>query len=195
MSQPSRSRFLTLLAVTFVASLLLASDAGACWHLRCRVCCHRQKCYYYVWTPSQPNQQADADEAQFGKDIPKPTPPQDVPTVPSLEEMLRKADLNDDAGRAGLVVKLPRDARLFLEDEPTLPQDDQSSRLFITPPMKDGQAHLYHVRGEVVRDGTILSVTRKVEIRAGEVVLVDLADLTTDQKAPVASAGLEVASQ
>jgi uncharacterized protein (TIGR03000 family) len=140
-------------------------------------------------------QTADPDEAEYGKDIPKPDPPQDVPKVPTLREILRKVGQVDAGDRAGIVVLLPGDARLFLEDQPTHPQTDRSQRLFFTPPLQRATIHIYHARAELHRNGKTVTKTREILLRAGEVALVDFRGLSASENRTPLDSAASVASR
>lgn len=70
------------------------------------------------------------------------------------------------ARTAKLVVSLPADANLYIDD--TLMKTPSGKRTFNTPAIDRGQAYYYMVRAEVVRDGKTYSETRRVIIRAGD---------------------------
>jgi uncharacterized protein (TIGR03000 family) len=68
--------------------------------------------------------------------------------------------------RAKLVVEVPTDAKLYIDDQ--LMKTTSSKRVFSTPLLAQGQAYFYDVRVEVVRDGKTVSDSKRVIIRAGE---------------------------
>ncbi|MCS6851851.1 MAG: TIGR03000 domain-containing protein [Gemmataceae bacterium] len=78
--------------------------------------------------------------------------------------------LND--APATLVVTLPEDAKLFIDDRPTT--STSGTRVFRTPELKRGYEYTYVLRMEVVVDGETKSVTRRAVVRAGEETRVDL---------------------
>jgi uncharacterized protein (TIGR03000 family) len=71
-------------------------------------------------------------------------------------------------GRAKLIVELPADAKLFVDDQPMRTASDVRS--FNTPVLEAGQTYYYELRAEVIRDGQPVTATKRVLIRAGEVV-------------------------
>jgi uncharacterized protein (TIGR03000 family) len=77
--------------------------------------------------------------------------------------------------RARLVVELPADAQLYVDDRRT--QATSERRTFQTPELEKGQAYYYEVRVEAVRDGKPVSETRRVVVKAGEEVLADFKDV------------------
>jgi uncharacterized protein (TIGR03000 family) len=80
--------------------------------------------------------------------------------------------------RAKLVVELPANAKLFIDDLPM--KTTSGVRTFNTPTLEPGQAYYYMVRVEYVRDGKPVSETRRVIIRAGQVARAEFTDRDTD---------------
>jgi len=73
---------------------------------------------------------------------------------------------------ATLVVNLPADARLTIDDY--VAQSVSASRTFNSPALEQGKDFHYTLKAEVVRDGQTLSVVKEVTVRAGEVSQVSL---------------------
>ncbi|MBI1916310.1 MAG: TIGR03000 domain-containing protein [Planctomycetes bacterium] len=71
-----------------------------------------------------------------------------------------------DSNRAKLVVEVPADAKLFIDDQ--LMKSAAATRVFNTPTLEKGQTYYYELKVEVARDGVTRSETRKVLVRAGE---------------------------
>jgi uncharacterized protein (TIGR03000 family) len=80
--------------------------------------------------------------------------------------------------RAKLVVELPEDAKLFIDDMPM--KTKSGVRAFNTPALEPGQAYYYIVRIEYVLDGKPMSETRRVIVRAGLTARADFKDVETD---------------
>jgi uncharacterized protein (TIGR03000 family) len=70
---------------------------------------------------------------------------------------------------AKLVVKLPADAKLFVDDVQTTTANKEV-RQFRTPALAVGQEYSYTLRAEVVRDGKTYTDTKTVIVRAGATV-------------------------
>ena len=68
---------------------------------------------------------------------------------------------------ATVVVRLPADARLTFDGEPT--RSTGATRTFLSPPLQAGAAGHYVLLAEIVRDGRALSVRHRVQVRAGTV--------------------------
>jgi uncharacterized protein (TIGR03000 family) len=83
---------------------------------------------------------------------------------PKKEEMKGK-DGAAAARTAQLLVELPADAKLYIDDQ--LMKTPSGKRTFNTPTLDLGQAYYYMVRAEVVRDGKTYSETKRVIIRIG----------------------------
>lgn len=76
---------------------------------------------------------------------------------------------------ARITVKLPADAKLFVDDVAcTLTSD---TRTFETPKLDAGKKYGYTLRAEAVRDGQTVTATRKVVMTAGEALTVQFEDL------------------
>ena len=70
--------------------------------------------------------------------------------------------------RAILVVTLPADARLFIDNQPT--RTTTGSRTFRTPELQSGEVYAYELRAEISVEGRTLAVTRRIRLKAGEEV-------------------------
>jgi uncharacterized protein (TIGR03000 family) len=85
--------------------------------------------------------------------------------------------------RAKLIVELPTDAKLFIDDQ--LMKSTATTRSFNTPALEVGTSYYYDLRVEVVRDGKTYEGTKRVVIRAGEQVRAAF----TESEADSASSG------
>jgi uncharacterized protein (TIGR03000 family) len=66
---------------------------------------------------------------------------------------------------ATLIVNLPPDAKLTIEDQPTRSQSAQ--RTFVSPPLKQGESYKYTLKAEINRDGKPMTMTKEVPVQAG----------------------------
>jgi len=73
---------------------------------------------------------------------------------------------------ATLVVTLPEDAKLTIDNEPTT--STSANRVFVSPSLETGKAYQYTLKAQVVRDGKTQTTTQKVTVRAGQVSRVEL---------------------
>jgi uncharacterized protein (TIGR03000 family) len=103
-----------------------------------------------------------------------PAKPEAIPTPKDKESLL--------PAKAKLIVELPADAKLFIDDQP-IKNTNSPVRQFNTPELQPGQTFYYMVRVEVTQDGSPQSATRRILIRAGEEVTAKF----TDMKAPSAT--------
>jgi uncharacterized protein (TIGR03000 family) len=71
------------------------------------------------------------------------------------------------AAPARLIVNLPADAKLFLDDQSTTSRS--AERTFFTPALEPGRVYTYTVRAEIVRDGQTLTESKVVEVTAGNI--------------------------
>jgi uncharacterized protein (TIGR03000 family) len=75
-------------------------------------------------------------------------------------------------GTATVLVELPADATLTVDGVATT--STSTNRVFVTPPLENGQTFHYTLTAQVVRDGQTQTVTRQVAVRAGEETRVTL---------------------
>ncbi len=73
---------------------------------------------------------------------------------------------------ATVVVTLPADAKLIVDDQPTASTSE--TRVFSSVNLRPGKVYEYTLRAEVVRDGELQSVSRQITVRAGETTRVNL---------------------
>jgi uncharacterized protein (TIGR03000 family) len=73
--------------------------------------------------------------------------------------------------RAKLVVELPANAKLFIDDIPV--KATAGVRTFHTPALEPGRPYYYMVRIERMRDGQPVSETRRIIVHAGQVARAD----------------------
>jgi len=101
-------------------------------------------------------------------------PPADGLAAP----VVRVRSLEPGAGPtpcARITVRLPAAARLYADGVPC-PLTGET-RTFDTPRLEPGVRYTYLLNGEVTWDGVPLTVSRRIFMRAGEEVVVDLRDL------------------
>jgi uncharacterized protein (TIGR03000 family) len=82
------------------------------------------------------------------------------------------AVVQGNEAQATLVVNLPADATLTIDDEKTT--STSGNRVFVTPPLESGREFHYTLMAKVVRDGKVQTTTQQVAVRAGEVSRVEL---------------------
>jgi len=79
---------------------------------------------------------------------------------------------------ATIVVKLPADARLFVDEEATT--STSSNRRLISPPLEQGKEYYYTLRAEMARAGKVVVQSQRVTIRAGQESKIQFADDAAD---------------
>jgi uncharacterized protein (TIGR03000 family) len=117
-----------------------------------------------------------------------PTPPAEKRPAP--EQQLpppRETPKGQESTRASLTVELPADARLYVDGQ--LTRSASSRRQFITPPLNPGQAYYYDLQAEVIRDGQLVRVSRRVIVRPGQAVTTSFLELAGAPPATVRAAG------
>jgi uncharacterized protein (TIGR03000 family) len=80
------------------------------------------------------------------------------------------------ADRAKLSFNLPKDAKLYVDDQPV---DTADAGSFQTPVLEKGRVYYYEVRAEVMRDGKPVSETRRILVKCGAVIRTDFSALGT----------------
>jgi len=83
--------------------------------------------------------------------------------------------------RATVIVKLPADARLFADGRALTLTGPE--RKFVSPELPVDQEFVYRFRAEYERDGEMVSVTKKVPVRANTTAMVEFIDLTAARPA------------
>ncbi len=73
---------------------------------------------------------------------------------------------------ATIVVSLPADAKLLIDDTATT--STSATRAFASPILELGKDYFYTLKAEVVRDGKSQSTTKRIAVRAGEETTVTL---------------------
>lgn len=100
---------------------------------------------------------------------PAAVPPATAPAPAPDAKSAASNSLLPNRGR--LIVELPTDAKLYIDDQAM--KTTAEVRSFQTPDLAQGQAYYYIVRAEMVRDGQPVSETRRVTVKAGEVSRVE----------------------
>jgi uncharacterized protein (TIGR03000 family) len=78
---------------------------------------------------------------------------------------------------ARLIVELPADAKLYVDDQPTKATSER--RVFPLPQLEPGKTYYYILRAETVRNGQAQSETKAIFFHLGEVVQTSFRDLGT----------------
>jgi uncharacterized protein (TIGR03000 family) len=93
-----------------------------------------------------------------------PTPPAPAPPAPKKPEQESESEARAIAP-VTLMVRLPADAKLFIDDQPTT--STSATRIFVSPPLPGNREYFYTLSAEAVRNGQTLRQTRIVPVRAG----------------------------
>jgi uncharacterized protein (TIGR03000 family) len=109
-----------------------------------------------------------------------------VPGTGTSGEELSKPKPNKNDGketmvptRAKLVVELPANAKLFIDNRPV--KATAGVQTFNTPALEPGQAYFYMVRIDGMRDGQPVSETRRIIVRAGQVTRADFKKVESEE--------------
>ncbi len=87
-----------------------------------------------------------------------------------------KLPLDDDTNRGRVLVRLPADAKLYVEGKPLSVTNGE--RTFVTPPLPADREAVYTFKVEYTRDGDTVAHSRKVKVKANGTTVVDFADPT-----------------
>jgi uncharacterized protein (TIGR03000 family) len=101
-----------------------------------------------------------------------PMTPSKIETVPQPKPTSSRLFENN---RARVLVDLPADAKLYIDDQ--LMKTTSEHRTFNTPRLDVTQTYYYELRAEVVRDGKPVSMTKRITLKAGEVVRARFGDM------------------
>jgi uncharacterized protein (TIGR03000 family) len=91
----------------------------------------------------------------------------------SEADFTKLATEGKDAAR--VVVKLPADARLYVDD--VLCPLTSKTRSFNTPELEVGRSYYYNLKAEIVREGEKRTATKRVVVEAGKQVTIEFKDL------------------
>jgi len=94
-----------------------------------------------------------------------------APPMAPDQSMPKKVSANE-AGPATIVVTLPSDAKLIVDDHMTTSMN--AERRFTTPNLDPGKEYSYTFKAQIVRDGQTLQAHQKVPVRAGEEIRVSI---------------------
>src|SRR5216683_5998307 len=83
-----------------------------------------------------------------------------------------RAVADEPSRPATLLVYLPADAKLTIDDQPTT--STSAVRRFVTPPLEHGKTFYYTMRTQAVRGDQTVTVRQKVQVRAGEETTVSM---------------------
>jgi uncharacterized protein (TIGR03000 family) len=86
----------------------------------------------------------------------------------------RKLPVDDDATRGRVQVRVPADAKLFVEGKQLSVKDGE--RTFVTPPLPTDREAVYTFKVEYTRDGETVTLSRKVKVRANATTPVDFTE-------------------
>jgi uncharacterized protein (TIGR03000 family) len=75
-----------------------------------------------------------------------------------------------------VVVTVPEDAQLYIDGQKS--SMTSTERTFVTPKLQVGERYFYDLRAEVVRDGQVKSLNRRVILSAGDIARVDFTELS-----------------
>jgi len=101
-------------------------------------------------------------------------PPKGSGSEEQIPPPSKDRDLPPPETSARLIIDVPADARIFIDDRPTTTTANQ--RTFSTPSLEKGYRYYYTVRAEVNRNGTVFTGTQRVSFGAGDQVRVNFSE-------------------
>jgi len=118
-----------------------------------------------------------------GSAVPQAVPQRTVPGrgTGGTEEETLPPDRVRGPTPATIVVSLPANAVLTFDGVPT--QTSSTRRVFQSPPLQPGENYYYTLTAEIQRDGRPVSVSRRVNVRAGQTAQVSLSFPTAEATA------------
>jgi uncharacterized protein (TIGR03000 family) len=104
----------------------------------------------------------------------RPAPPRIVyvPVAPAAEEDYA---YGSSSGSAEMTLKVPRDAEIWFNGA-KMPAQENITRSFVTPPLDAGWDYSYDVRVRWTENNRPVDLTRKVLVRAGDRMTLNLID-------------------
>lgn len=110
-----------------------------------------------------------------GTGMPTGEPLLSTPTENEGKERDKNAQAMLSSTNAKLVIELPANAKLFIDDMPV--KVAAGVRTFNTPPLEPGKPYYYMVRIEMSRDGEPISETRRIIVHSGQIARADFKEL------------------
>jgi uncharacterized protein (TIGR03000 family) len=86
--------------------------------------------------------------------------------------MPKKPEGKEVAAPATIIVSLPADAKLTVDDAPTT--STSSTRVLVSPTLEPGREFHYTLTAEITRDGKPQVTSQRITVRAGEETRVNL---------------------
>jgi len=105
-----------------------------------------------------------------------PAPAKPAEQIPPAKE---KKEEVSAPGSGRIMVELPADAKLFVDDRPT--NSSERQRLFVTPELEGNRGHTYVLRAVVIRDGKVHTEVKQVDARPGETVKASFENLNATE--------------
>jgi len=109
--------------------------------------------------------------------IPVEVPIDPVPIQPPMPTETTRANLRQQDASADLIVRLPADARLSVDDH--VMHTLGTARHLRSPQLAAGKTYQYELRAEITRDGQTTTETKLVKVIAGK-----LQEVTFDLESP-----------
>jgi uncharacterized protein (TIGR03000 family) len=102
------------------------------------------------------------------------------PVIPTTTSLYYNPD-PDANRRATIVVHLPANAKLSVDGKAT--RSTSTTRRFVSPPLEAGQSYHYVFKAEAPRDGEPATVSKRVDVQAGQTREITLQFNDRDQPA------------
>jgi uncharacterized protein (TIGR03000 family) len=89
-------------------------------------------------------------------------------TPPAVNTPVKTTSMAPASGSARLVIEMPADAKLYIDDNPV--KSTAELRQFYTPTLEANQTYFYDVRVEMIKDNKLVTENKRVFVRANDVV-------------------------
>jgi uncharacterized protein (TIGR03000 family) len=118
----------------------------------------------------------------FAPQSPMGVPPaEQVPAPEEKKDQAKPMGLNS---RARLVVELPAEAKLYV-DNYVSKATGKNVRTFNTPELEPGQTYYYELKAEMVLNGETVTETKRVILRPGSEIRTTFRELMAKERSPI----------
>jgi uncharacterized protein (TIGR03000 family) len=94
------------------------------------------------------------------------TPSHGLPQTGNTTRSMYNSPDASESNRATIIVELPANAKLFVDGKATTSTSE--IRRFTSPPLEAGKSYHYDFEARVEREGKIVTIPQRVDVRAGE---------------------------
>ncbi|MDB5309959.1 MAG: hypothetical protein JWO38_4161 [Gemmataceae bacterium] len=122
---------------------------------------------------------------------PAATAPHSYPHQSTLQVTLLPQQHTDPKPIAYVMVHLPKGADLWVEGTPMVTNNKEDVDTLVTPPLEKGMTYPYHIRTRWYEDGKWVHQMNALDVKAGDVVCVDVVPHDAKSVEKAVAAGLD----